>query len=95
VGEHAIIYCKKYLELDMATTKIRKTPGICDGAACIGRTQIPVWQLIHFRSLGGSDADLLRDYPVLTKDDLKAVRTYYAQNTEEIDEAIAAHSSDI
>lgn len=78
----------------MATAKIRKTPGICNGAACIGRTQIPVWKLIQFRALGGSDADLLSDYPMLTKDDLKAARTYYAQNREEIDEAIAAESAD-
>ena len=77
----------------MATTKIRKTPGICNGAACIGRTQIPVWKLIQFRSLGGSDAELLSDYPELTKDDLKAAKTYYAQHPDEIDDAIAAEDS--
>jgi uncharacterized protein (DUF433 family) len=76
----------------MATTKIRKTPGICDGAACIGRTQIPVWQLIALRLQGCSDQNLLSDYPQLTRDDLKAVSTYYKQNTEEIDEAIAAQT---
>lgn len=37
---------------------------------------------------------LLSDYPELTKDDLKAARTYYAQNPVEIDEAIAAQHSD-
>jgi len=30
----------------------------------------------------------------LTRDDLKAARTYYAQNTEEIDDAIAADDSE-
>jgi uncharacterized protein (DUF433 family) len=74
----------------MATTKIRKTPGICDGHACIGRTQIPVWQLVSLRLQGCSDANLLSDYPQLSRDDLKAVQTYYAQHTDEIDEAIAA-----
>ena len=78
----------------MATTKIRKTPGICNGAACIGRTQIPVWQLIALYSQGCSDANLLGDYPQLTRDDLKAARTYYAQNTEEIDDAIVAENSE-
>lgn len=78
----------------MATTKIRKTPGICNGAACIGRTQIPVWQLVSLQLQGCSDATLLGDYPQLTRDDLKAVRTYYAQNPEEIDEAIAAENSE-
>jgi uncharacterized protein (DUF433 family) len=78
----------------MATTKIRKTPGICNGAACIGRTQIPVWKLIALYAQGCSDANLLGDYPQLTRDDLKAARTYYAQNTEEIDDAIAAENSE-
>ncbi|MBD2076923.1 DUF433 domain-containing protein [Phormidium sp. FACHB-592] len=78
----------------MATAKIRKTPGICNGAACIGRTQIPVWQLVALRAQGCSDANLLSDYPQLTRDDLKAVHTYYAQNTEEIDAAIAAEHSE-
>ena len=78
----------------MATTKIRKTPGICNGAACIGRTQIPVWELISLSAQGCSDAILLSDYPQLTRDDLKAARTYYAQHPEEIDAAIAAESPD-
>ena len=82
------------LESAMATTKIRKTPGICNGAACIGRTQIPVWQLVSLQLQGCSDATLLGDYPQLTRDDLKAVRTYYTQNPEEIDEAIAAENSE-
>ncbi len=77
----------------MATTKIRKTPGVCDGAACIGRTQIPVWKLIALDLQGCSDSNLLSDYPQLTKDDLKAVHTYYAQHTDEIDAAIEANHS--
>jgi len=74
----------------MATTKIRKTPGICNGAACIGRTQITVWKLIALRSQGCSEANLFSDYPQLTRDDLKAAHAYYAQHPEEIDDAIEA-----
>lgn len=77
----------------MATTKIRKTPGVCDGAACIGRTQIPVWKLIALDLQGCSDLNLLSDYPQLTRDDLKAAHTYYAQHTDEIDAAIEANHS--
>lgn len=79
----------------MAKTKIRKTHGICNGAACIGRTQIPVWKLIALSFEGCSEANLLSDYPELTKDDLKAAQSYYAQNPVEIDEAIASQNSDI
>lgn len=76
----------------MAKTKIRKTHGICDGAACIGRTQIPVWKLIALCNDGCSEANLLSDYPDLTKDDLKAAQTYYTQQRAEIDEAIASQN---
>jgi uncharacterized protein (DUF433 family) len=76
----------------MAATKIRKTPGVCDGAACIGRTQIPVWRLIALRAQGCSDQNLLSDFPQLTRDDLKAAFNYYNQNAEEIDLAIAAEN---
>jgi uncharacterized protein (DUF433 family) len=78
----------------MATTKIRKTPGISNGDACIGRAQIPVWQVVALRLQGCSDANLLSDYPQLTRDDLKAVTTYYAQHSEEIDAAIAQSPSE-
>ncbi len=76
----------------MATTKIRKTAGICHGAACIGRTQIPVWKLIALGLQGCSEVNLLEDYPELTREDLKAAHTYYAQHPEEIDAAIAAET---
>jgi uncharacterized protein (DUF433 family) len=79
----------------MAPTKIRKTPGVCNGAACIGRTQIPVWQLIALHLQGCSDLNLLSDFPQITKDDLKAARTYYAQNPDEIDAAISAAESEL
>ena len=79
----------------MKKTKIRKTHGICNGAACIGRTQIPVWKLIALCNDGCTFANLLSDYPDLTKDDLKAAQTYYTQERAEIDEAIASQNSGV
>ena len=76
----------------MAKTKIRKTHGICNGAACIGRTQIPVWKLIALSTDSCSEENLLSDYPDLTKDDLKAAQTYYTQERVEIDEAITSQN---
>lgn len=52
-----------------------------------------MWQLVSLRAQGCSDANLLSDYPQLTRDDLKAANTYYAQHAEEIDAAIAAADS--
>lgn len=76
----------------MAKTKIRKTHGICDGAACIDRTQIPVWKLIALYNDGCTFANLLSDYPDLTQDDLKAAQIYYTQERAEIDEAITSQN---
>ena len=99
-SSHSLSFCgtigdelNGLLNRAMATTKIRKTPEVCNGAACIGRTQIPVWELIALQLQGCSDANLLNDYPQLTRDDLKAARTYYAQHPEEIDAAINAEPS--
>ncbi len=74
----------------MTTTAswISKRPDRCGGDACIRDTRIPIWVPVNYRRLGGSDADLLRDYPSLIPDDLKAAWGYYAANTVEIDRAI-------
>ena len=63
---------------------IQKTPDVCGGDACIRDTRIPVWVLVNYRRLGGSDTDLLRDYPSLTPTELEAAWGYYAANREEI-----------
>lgn len=67
---------------------ISKRPDHCGGEACIRDTRIPVWVLVNYRLLGGSDADVLRDYPSLTVADLEAAWRYAAANAQEIDLAI-------
>jgi uncharacterized protein (DUF433 family) len=69
-------------------TWISKKPNRCGGDACIRESRIPVWVLVNYRRLGGSDADLLRDYPSLTPADLEAAWVYSAAHKEEIDRAI-------
>ncbi len=76
------------MKLEIATSWISKQPDRCGGDACIRDTRIPVWMLVNYRRLGGSDADLFRDYPSLTSADLEAAWQYSASNTEEIDRAI-------
>src|SRR5437773_5576602 len=67
---------------------ISKDRGRCGGDACIRDSRIPVWVLVNYRRLGGSEADLRRDYPSLTPADLEAAWEYAAANAEEIDRAI-------
>jgi uncharacterized protein (DUF433 family) len=74
--------------MSAAPAPISKSPDRCGGDACVRDTRIPVWVLVNYRRLGGSDADLLRDYPSLTPADLEAPWDYYAANRDQIDRAI-------
>ena len=71
-----------------ATDRITKTSDICGGDACIRGHRLPVWVLVNYRRLGGTEADLLHDYPFVTAADLEAAWEYAAANPEEIDRAI-------
>ena len=42
--------------------RIRRTPGVCGGEACIRMTRISVWMLDAARWLGFLDEELLQDY---------------------------------
>jgi uncharacterized protein (DUF433 family) len=63
---------------------IEKTPGVCGGAARVGGTRIPVWQLAQARDLGVSEAQLLIDYPRLKAVNLVDAWTYAEDDPEEI-----------
>lgn len=76
-------------ELSGIVPGIEKTEGICGGAARITRTRIPVWSLVNSKKAGMDDADLLREYPTLTADDLHGAWACYRINPEEIDAQIA------
>lgn len=67
---------------------IRKTPGVSGGSACVRDTRIPVWTLWRLKELGRTDAQLLDDYPALSKDDLAAAWAYADANREELAEAV-------
>lgn len=68
---------------------IRKTPGICGGAARIRDTRIPVWTIIAYQQQGATDSELLRNHPGLTPHDIQAALNYYERNREEIDQWLA------
>jgi uncharacterized protein (DUF433 family) len=76
------------MRIDVSRSWISKKSDRCGGDACIRDTRIPVWVLVNYRRLGGSDTDLLQDYPGLTPADLEAAWEYSKSNVEEIDRAI-------
>jgi uncharacterized protein (DUF433 family) len=71
-----------------AKSWVSKQPNRQGGDACVRDTRIPVWVLVNYRRLGGSDADLLSNYPSLTAADLEAAWEYAAGNADEINRAI-------
>ena len=68
--------------------RIRRTPGVCGGEACIGMTRIAVWMLEDARRQGLSDAELLQDYPSLSAEDLSAAWAYAKTHDAEIEQCI-------
>jgi uncharacterized protein (DUF433 family) len=82
------------LQQRLSSTAIQVTTGVCGSQPRIRNTRIPVWTLVSFRQQGADDAELLRNYPSLTKDDLNAAWAYYEQHREECDKAIASFNSD-
>lgn len=69
-------------------TRIRRTPGVCGGEACIGMSRVAVWMLEEARRSGVGELELLKDYPGLSVHDLEATWEYVDSHREEIDRAI-------
>lgn len=70
-------------------TAIRKTPGICGGAACLGDTGIPVWTIVLMSEAGAGLTEMLAIYPQLTPADCAAALNYALKHRAEIDTHIA------
>jgi uncharacterized protein (DUF433 family) len=64
---------------------IRKTPGVCGGRARVGDRRMPVWSLVEYRNLGGTDVQIMAQYePPLTRAELDAAWRYADTHPEEI-----------
>jgi uncharacterized protein (DUF433 family) len=93
-GEKVQLLQSLVRDLADAFPGIERTPGVMGGAACIRETRVPVWLLEQARRLGTSEADILRNYPSLTAEDLANAWTYVRAHTDEIDEQISANERD-
>ena len=81
-------------DLGDAFPGIESTPEVVGGAARISRTRIPIWLLEQARRLGTKEADLLRDYPTLTAQDLANAWAYVRSHRDEIEAAIHDNEAD-
>ena len=80
-------------DLGDAFPGIENTPGVCGGEPCVVRTRIPVWVLERARSLGVSEAEILRSYPTLRGEDLANAWAYARAHKEELARQIAEHEA--
>lgn len=80
-------------DLGEAFPGIESIPGVCGGEPCIVRTRIPVWLLEQARSLGVSEAEILRCYPTLRAEDLANAWAYVRAHREELARQIAEHEA--
>lgn len=63
---------------------IESRPGVCGGEACIAGTRIPVWILEKARQIGTSEAELLRAFPTLRREDLAHAWAYVSSHKQGI-----------
>ncbi len=70
-------------------TVIRKTPGVCGAAACIGDSGVPVSTIVRMSEAGAGVAEMLAAYPRLTPADCAAALNYALMHRAEIDADIA------
>ena len=77
-----------------APAAIEKNAKVMGGVASIRGTRIPVWLLEQARKQGVTEADLLKNYPGLTAEDLVNAWEYTAAHRDEIEKQIAANEQE-
>ena len=68
--------------------RVRHTPGVCGGVACIRNTRHTVAGLVEWRQLGLADPEILHRHLDLAQADLDSAWAYDRDHPAEIDRAI-------
>lgn len=63
--------------------RVYADPLICHGQVCIKGTRVPVAVILDNLSEGVTEAEVLRSYPTLTSEDIKAALGYAAELSRE------------
>jgi len=58
--------------MESLLSRITVTAGLRSGQPCIRDLRITVWDILKWLGTGASHAEILRDYPELTDDDILA-----------------------
>jgi uncharacterized protein (DUF433 family) len=62
--------------------RITVEPGKCGGRPCVRGTRLRVVDVLQLLSSGADHAEILRDYPNLTQEDILACLEYAARQTD-------------
>ena len=62
--------------------RISSDPDICHGKPCIKGTRIPVYLIVSLVAEGENAESIVKDYPSITYDDIKAAMEYAAKLCE-------------
>jgi len=65
-------------------TLITIRPGVRSGKPCIRDTRITVTDILEYMAGGMTEAEILYDFPILTKDDLRACLVFAAEREKRI-----------
>lgn len=93
-GEKRQLLKRLARDIENVPAGIDKNPNVMGGVACVRKTRIPVWLLQQARRQGVSEADLLRNYPGLTAEDLVNAWDYFDSHRSEIEGEIAGNELD-
>lgn len=63
--------------------RVATDPNVCHGQACIRGTRIPVSVVLDNLAAGLAVEEILRSYPALTVDDVRAATAYAAELARE------------
>ena len=63
--------------------RLIRDPQICGGEAVIKGTRVPVRTVLASLAEGDRTADILKDFPTLTEEDVRAVIAFAAASAEE------------
>ncbi|MCX7841082.1 MAG: DUF433 domain-containing protein [Anaerolineae bacterium] len=63
--------------------RISINPNICHGKACIKGTRIMVSVILDNLAAGISEAEILKSYPTLTREDIQAALAYASELAHE------------
>jgi uncharacterized protein (DUF433 family) len=62
---------------------ISRDPGICGGEPVIRGTRVPLRTILASFAEGARNDEILKDFPTLTEEDLRAVIAFAASSAEE------------